>query len=250
MAYLIYGIMKTPVVPGEPLAGVRGQALSVVCAAGLAAAVAELPSAAAAPPVAELLAYSRAVAELHRRQAVIPMRYGCFLEDESAIQRLLVEKRGDYTALLGELEGRVEMGVRILLTESVATAAAPPPAATPRDGSQYLATRREFYRVREASSLQYQALLDRCSAAFAGLYTQHRTETGRRDGLVVLSLYFLVPQEHTDGFRETFRRQVEQAGPKALLSGPWPPYNFATPEHPLGAVVGADDEQRRQRHDD
>ena len=71
-----------------------------------------------------------------------------------------------------------------------------------------------------------QALIDRYIQAFSGLYARHRTETATKNGAVILSLYFLVPGSKVNLFRENFGRMMEKEKAKALISGPWPPYNF------------------------
>ena len=57
------------------------------------------------PSVSSLLAYERVVEAIHARQAVIPLRYGCVMESESAVIRLLEDHRQEYEALLARLLG-------------------------------------------------------------------------------------------------------------------------------------------------
>ena len=232
MTHLVYCIMRAPVVNGEPMTGVKGKEVFFVTTHGLCAAVSELLSAENTLPVSELLVYGRVVEELYRMQAVIPMRYGCFLKELSKVQRILEEKNRQYDTLLQELEGRVEMGIRILLPEQ---AVRPQQGTQPVDGGHYLAMRRTHYRIQDENSRHNQALLDECIQAFSGLYSKHRTDTATSNGSVVLSLYFLIPKNQINRFRGTFRRVIENEVPKALISGPWPPYNFATPDILPGA---------------
>ena len=89
MAYLLYGIMKDPVVVGSSLTGMKGQTVSFVAGHGLCVAVSETDVEEGAPPVSQLLDYSRVVEALHNRQAFIPMRYGCFLNGIQAIRDVL-----------------------------------------------------------------------------------------------------------------------------------------------------------------
>ena len=56
----------------------------------------------------------RVVEAIHARQSVIPLRYGCLMESESAIVRLLEDHRQEYEAILGRLRGMTEMGIRVL----------------------------------------------------------------------------------------------------------------------------------------
>ena len=75
-----------------------------------------------------------------------------------------------------------------------------------------------------------QALIDRYIQAFSGLYAKHRTDTDTKNGAVILSLYFLTPESKVNRFREAFGRVAENGDARAMLSGPWPPYNFVTPD--------------------
>ena len=243
MAYLLYGITKDPVVNGGPMTGVKGQEISFVTGHGLCAAVSEMSAEDGAPPVSELLIYSKVVEDLHRLQAVVPMRYGCFLNGIKAIRNALKERQRQYEALLAQLEGHVEMGIRILLPEkewrprqeetmkgrdalSTAGTTAQPKDEQSVDGRAYLALRKVHYQMQDETLQGRQALINRYIQAFSGLYGTHRTETATKNGSVILSLYFLVPGNKVNLFRETFRRVAEDGEAKALISGPWPPYNF------------------------
>jgi len=234
MAYLLYGILKESVI-NEILTGVKGQPLIFVEAHGLCAAVSELDVEEGAPPVAELLAYAQVVEALHHHQAVVPMRYGCFLNGIPAIQDILKARQRQYEALLAELAGHVEMGIRILLPARECEAISPAGAALPEEapainGRAYLALRKVHYRMQEETTQGRQALIDRYIKAFSGLYARHRTETDAKKESVILSLYFLTPEIDVNRFRETFGGMMAKGNDEAMLSGPWPPYNFVTPE--------------------
>ena len=232
MSYLLYAVTKDPVVKGRPMTGVKGREISFVTGHGLCAAVSEMSAEDGAPPVADLLVYSKVVEDLHCLQAVVPMRYGCFLNGIPVIQDALKERKRQYHDLLKKLEGHEEMGIRILLSEQAVESQ---PEKQPSNGQDYLTLRKAHYRMRDETSHHQQMLLDRTIRAFSGLCSQHRTETATKNGSVILSLYFLVPGKKVNLFRETFRRIAEEGDAKALISGPWPPYNFvATDLAPTG----------------
>ena len=247
MTYLLYGIVKEPAVVGASMTGIKGRPVSFVAGYGLCAAVSELDVEEGAPPVSELLVYSKVVEELHRLQAVVPMRYGCFFNGIRAIRNALKERRRQYETLLAQLAGHVEMGIRILLPEkewrprqeetmkgrdalSPAGTTAQPKDEQSGDGRAYLALRKVHYNMQDETLQGRQALIDRYIQAFSGLYARHRTETDTKNGAVILSLYFLTPESKVNRFRETFGRVAENGDAKTLLSGPWPPYNFVTPD--------------------
>jgi len=283
MAYLLYGIVKESVI-NENVTGVKGQSVIFVEAHGLCAAVSELDVEAGAPPVAELLAYAQVVEALHRRQAVVPMRYGCFLNGIPAIQDILKARRRQYEALLAELAGHVEMGIRILLPETECENIPPEGTTLPEaeplissdalsmtgpkkepsapegfqpanggskglvaqvdrqgdtqarkeepviNGRAYLALRKVHYRMQEETTRGRQALIDRYIKAFSGLYARHRAETDAKKESVILSLYFLTPESDVNRFREAFGAMIANGNDEAMLSGPWPPYNFVATE--------------------
>ena len=229
------------------MTGMKGRPVFFVAGHGLCAAVSELDVEEGAPPVSELLVYSKVVENLHRLQAVVPMRYGCFLNGIKAIRNALKERQRQYETLLAQLEGHVEMGIRILLPEkewrprqeetmkgrdalSTAGTTAQPKDEQSVDGRAYLALRKVHYQMQEETLQGRQALIDRYIQAFSGLYARHRTETDTKNGSVILSLYFLTPENAVNRFREAFGRIAENGDAKAMLSGPWPPYNFVTPD--------------------
>jgi hypothetical protein len=191
-------------------------------------------------------AYERVVDSIHRHRTVIPMRYGCFLEQESQVRQLLEEHGPRYEALLNELEGCVEMGLRVLLPAGSFAAVSPsgaaggreddrqhpsiPPAAPERPGLVYLTARKAHYAEQDCWSEAYRQAAQRCLAQFGGLFVKSQTE-GPSPRLPLLSLYFLVPRRAVAAFRQAFRRFAAAEPARLLLSGPWPPYNFVTPGH-------------------
>ncbi len=201
-----------------------------------ASAASEMSAENGAPPVSELLIFSKVVEDFHRRQAIVPMRYGCFLNGIPAIRDALKERQRQYHALLEKLEGQVEMGIRLLPFETETT---PPPAVPPLDGRNYLTRQRVHYRMLDETAQHHRMLLDRTIQAFSGLYGKVRAETAMKNGSVILSLYFLVPGNKVNLFRETFWRVVEDEEAKALISGPWPPYNFVADDLAPAGKSGA-----------
>jgi len=195
----------------------------LVAAHGLAAVVSLVEETSAAPSVSSVLAFERVVEAIHARQAVIPLRYGCLIEGEAAIVRHLEDHRREYEALLGRLRGLTEMGIRVLCParpESVPGCALSP-------GAQYLASLRNRYGAGGSLAPEETRLADRIAGWLSGCYREQRRETSPSDHGRMLSLYFLTPKTGVDRFRNTAGQICLPGGAKLLLSGPWPPYNFA-----------------------
>ncbi|MDO9071133.1 MAG: GvpL/GvpF family gas vesicle protein, partial [Deltaproteobacteria bacterium] len=100
--------------PGS-LLGVGGRPVYQVAHRGLSVALSEIGLADLDPDIPRVRAYERVVLSFHRRGVVVPMRYGCVVEQESQAIQLLEEHGPHYETLLQELDGCVEMGLRILL---------------------------------------------------------------------------------------------------------------------------------------
>lgn len=226
-----------------PQLGVGGHPVYQVAHRRLSAAVSRISQADLTPDLPRVLAYERVVLSCHRQGTVIPMRYGCVVSQESQVIQLLDEHGPQYEALLQELDGCVEMGLRVLLPsgpwatvtpggpEGCRKVAGPhpsaPAAAADRLGLAYLTARKAHYAHQDRWTGEYRQAADRCQAQFTGLFVKCNTEAPT-PRLPLLSLYFLMPRRAVESFRQAFRHLTETESARLLLSGPWPPYNFVT----------------------
>ncbi len=244
MSCLFYLICHNPGTElSGTLRGIGGRPVYQVAHGRLSAAVSRVIRADLAPDLLRVRAYERVVLSYHRQGTVIPLRYGCVVSQESQVIQVLDEQGPQYEALLQELEGCVEMGLRVLLPAAslgavssggpgdcrqVAGPQPPAPGAVPdRLGLAYLTARQAHYDHQDRWTNEYRQAADRCRAQFAGLFVKSKTEAPS-PRLPLLSLYFLVPRPAVASFRQAFRHLTETESVKLLLSGPWPPYNFVT----------------------
>jgi len=227
-----------------PLPGVGGSPVYQVADRRLRAAISRINRADLTPNLPRVRAYEQVVSSCHRRGTVVPLRYGCVVEQESQVIELLSAQGAHYEALLRELEGCVEMGLRVLLASGPGAAVTPggpegfrevagphppdPGAGADRLGLAYLTARKAHYAHQDRWTTEYRQAAERCREQFAGLYVKCTTEAPS-PRLPLLSLYFLVPAPGVEAFRQAFRQLAESESARLLLSGPWPPYNFATP---------------------
>jgi hypothetical protein len=228
-----------------PLLGVGGRPVYRVAHRHLSAAVSRVDRADLAPDLPRVRAYERVVLSCHRQSTVIPLRYGCVVQQESQVIQLLDEHACQYETLLQELEGCIEMGLRVLLPSGpwagvtpggpegcreIAGPQSPAPGAAPdRLGLAYLTARQAHYAYQDRWTDEYRQAADRCRAKFTGLFVKCETEAPS-PRLPLLSLYFLVPRPAVESFRQAFRHLIATESARLLLSGPWPPYNFVTGE--------------------
>jgi hypothetical protein len=66
---------------------------------------------------------------------------------------------------------------------------------------------------------------------FEGLFRACRTEQIGHKGFSSTALHFLVAGELAARFRDAFHQFQLTTPLKLLLTGPWPPYNFAACEY-------------------
>ena len=244
MSCLFYCISHNPGPElAGPLSGVAGRPVYQVADRRLRAAVSVINRADLTPDPPRVRAYERVVSSYHRRGTVVPMRYGCVVEQESQVIEMLSAQGSHYEALLQELEGCVEMGLRVLLPSGPWAAVIPggpegsrevagpcppdPGAAVDRLGLAYLTARKAHYAHQDRWTKEYRQAADRCQAQFATLFVKCKTEAPS-SRLPSLSLYFLLPRAAVESFRQAFRELTETESARLLLSGPWPPYNFVT----------------------
>ncbi len=234
MSCLLYCIFRTDAAQRleRPLE-IAGQQVFEVAQNGLSVALSELAGSKATPGVAEVLAFAKVVEAFQHSRTVIPFRYGCCVADLSGARQLLEAHHREYDALLGELAGADEMGIRILLPRAERGGNNQPRPGNSNtsglscdSGAAYLAARRERYLDLERTVLDQHDIVDELCSSLSGLYLRHKVEWHDSARNRFLSLYFLVPRALQSAFREAAGRFSSQRTTKVLLSGPWPPYNF------------------------
>ncbi|MBN1841097.1 MAG: GvpL/GvpF family gas vesicle protein [Deltaproteobacteria bacterium] len=250
MAYLLYCILNRPQDRElKTITGVGDQPVLLVSTHGLSAAVSKSRDRIVAPETTEVIAYKKVVETFHRGHTVIPMRFGCFLDNESQISRLLEDRHDQYKVLLRDLDGCVEMGIRMMIK----TSRLPIPdwegqswqpgtgnPAPETSGRAFLEARRSYYKKENTVDEIMNKAAHRCQEAFSGVFAKYKKEGSRHGGFQslsasqnpILSLYFLVSRDGVASFCRVFRNAHWPKYTKLLLSGPWPPYNFVLPDHP------------------
>jgi hypothetical protein len=234
MSYLLYCIFGASARQDLGLpAGIGRQPVLVVAHNGLSAALSELAESDLVPDVSQTLAYERVVEHFFCDQTVIPLRYGCQLENASEVISLLEDHHEEYQKLLGDLEGLNEMGIRVLLEGSEAgtktdTSPVPPETfpGTCNSGAAFLAAKRQHFLGLDRAVLDQRLLVDELCGPLSGLFVRRKVESPVLARSRLLSLYFLVPRVSVESFRQAARSLHPKEAVKLLLSGPWPPYNF------------------------
>ena len=239
-------------------AGVDGGPVRAVTMAGLAAAVTavrldefgEDPLRRHLEDLSWLDATARAhhhvVEIIARHGPVVPMRLATVFHDDSSVADMLALRRDGFAAVLHEVAGQAEWGVKVYAVgqknapaRSVAgpagnaRRAAPDAPASP--GAAYLRRRRAALSATEDTRRAVVASADGVHVALGSLATAAQLRPPQAPQLsgqaarMVLNAAYLVQPERSREFAATADRLAGQyPAVRIELTGPWPPYSFAT----------------------
>jgi len=119
----VYAVVRADRELPDDLTGVDGSALDLIRYGELGAVVGEV--ALDRPPGrrADLSAYAAVMEALLPGGAVAPLAFGCLMpDDHTVVAELLAPREGELTALLEQLEGRVQYNVRASYVEDAVLA--------------------------------------------------------------------------------------------------------------------------------
>ena len=248
MKQLVYGILPADhdSLRNPPL-GIGDTEVQFLIKEGLAAVYSPVPEVFGAPDVARLLTYARVIEELFQRGTVLPMRYGCLLENNAAVEQMLTLHHPSYQSTLDRVDGCVEMGLRILptpsdlvpanveeqtvwsrgrqmLTEMTSTPEVS--AGKSQSGIAYLTSRKNrFDQVDQQLALGEQ-IANRLREDLRASFVLAVTEKPLAGQSWLISVHFLVRRELINAFSKDFHQIKAPNQKQMLLTGPWPTYNF------------------------
>jgi len=257
-AYAVAGGMERDWL--EAMTGVGGRPVHPVQAAGLSAAVTavrlehygEEPLRRQLEDIgwleATALTHHRVIETIARRTRLIPMRLATVYHSDAAVAAMLAARRDDLIAALARVAARTEWGVKIYAPQRRDTGAGPAAAAAagPAPGSPgaaYLHRRRTELSARQdarraalASADDIHRALGRLAAAVQLRAPQDPQLTGQPEPMMLNGAY-LVDDEQSGRFTTAVQSLAERhPAVRIELTGPWPPYSFATVDEPGAAL--------------
>jgi len=177
------------------------------------------------------VAHDAVIEQFIDADAVLPMKvFTIFTSDE----RALAQTRADWDrieALLRDVEGQAEWGLRLMFDQRNA----PAPAATPRavSGRSYLVAKQKQHVATLAGSRRLRqratGIVGELSAIARDVRQRPLTTAATSGSRLLLDAAFLVPRSREKRFRTAVARQTRKLAPEGYavhLSGPWPPYSF------------------------
>jgi hypothetical protein len=181
-----------------------------------------------------------------KRTSVVPLRFGTIYLDRSGVEQMLAEKNEQLSTIILRLQDREEWGVnvycdRAVLLDNITTLSPrlsemAEAAKQALPGQSYLMQKKiealrqdeakvEIARMTEEIEKKLQFQSD--GATRLRILKVETTEHGE----LKAKFAFLVLKTQFENFRaaaELLAQQMESAGIKIELTGPWPAYNFAS----------------------
>ena len=201
---------------------------------------------------AKVRAHDDVVRAAMRSSAVVPCRFGTVVRDRADVRRLLATHHDGLVNTLRTLAGKEEWGVKVradLDTMSRHLAAAADPArADEASGRSYLQRRQRRDQARGEAQRAARARADECHLELASIASAasvlpvraSAADPARGNAETVLNAAYLVAAEHLGDFHDAVAHSAERLRALGLefdLTGPWPPYNFASFDLSLQAVA-------------
>lgn len=170
---------------------------------------------------------------------LVPLRLCTLYRNLDGVRRLLRESRETLIDGLDEVEGCVELGVKVFAVAGGVPVGAEGASdeAGQSSGAQYLSRRRRerdrVERAREERAQSAEAVHERVSALsrVAIANPPQRREAHGRDADMLLNGAYLVERDRVSDVADAvadLRAQWEPRGLELELTGPWPAYNFVS----------------------
>ena len=178
-----------------------------------------------APSAENLWRHECVVERLMRDHTLLPSRFGTMVADEDALRDAVAANAAELSAGLERVRGCVELGLRVLWPEGIAS-----PSRSSNhhheSGRAYMLSRLEEEHRRKRIEQDASLLFDRLHNELAPLARDGTRRTSSASQWT-LSAAYLVQRDEVPRFRERLR-DVRTLHPelRVLCTGPWPPFNF------------------------
>lgn len=231
------------------LAGVGGRPVRAITSAGLTAIASDVGLAefgeGALRANLEDMAWLEATATAHHRvidamsrtQPVVPMRLATVYSGEEKVQAMLGQRGADVREVLGRIRARQEWGVKAYAGAVVGAAAGSGPGRA-GSGAEYLRRRQDELTASKQARQQALASVERVHDTLSRLAAAWRLHPPQAPALtgtkaaMILNAAYLLDEAAGQQFGETVQQLAGQHPAVQLqLTGPWPPYSFASLDH-------------------
>ena len=230
--FYLYGLVGFPPELSQEIPGLGGSPVFLVSHRDLAAVVSRSPQSLWPVDEAHLTLHETVVEEVMGSRAILPIRFNTFLRTKGAVVALLDERAQAFRSALERVEGKAEMGLRVLWEPpEEAEVSVDQEMEKTGPGMEYLYRRLTEERRRAGLRAAGERLVQELQEPFRSLAVESRLRRFPTERLLLTGAY-LVERDQVDAFREGVAK-VRAQFPRLslLLTGPWPPYHFVNGAH-------------------
>ena len=209
----------------DPPAGLRGRGLEFIAAGpiGVWASPVELD----AGSRDDAFDHHRVVEQLCARQPCLPIRFGTRAADAASARTMISSRQDELTSALARVGSRRELAVTLLWLDAAARPGRGHRGGSP-SGRAFLERKRADYAADEERRGAAEELARRLDDLLATDQADVR-HAYCPSAEVALSTAILAPAGEADAMKERVVRAASAlGGVRAVVSGPWPPYTFAS----------------------
>lgn len=218
----LYCVVPAGTDPMTGLRGIDGAPVTPVRAAGIAVWTSSHGAAPTASIEAARAHHRVVAAAMNARMTPVPLRFGQGFTDPAEAVPRIEERAAEWRALLEQLAGHAEYGVRLTLAgQRAAREMHPSPAPT---GTGYMTALAQRERTLREEAAQLDAACDAVVASVGTLAAQTRRARGRDGSVEVAQLVAWAEAAAYHSVIESARGAL--VGVEATVTGPWPPWTF------------------------
>ena len=110
----IYGFTRSDATLGLAINGIDGKPIYVISDNGVAAVVSDEPNGKLRPERKNLSAHNTVIKEVMKTSTILPVSFGVVADNEASLKKTLKLNHDSFVNQLKKLEGKVEMGLKIV----------------------------------------------------------------------------------------------------------------------------------------
>jgi len=220
--------------------GGRGDELHTICFDGIAAVVSNSPIKKYRASRENMLAHEKAIEEVMKEHAVLPVRFGTIAEDEGdegKVKRILEKEHDKFEDLLNKMEGKKELNLKAMFHEDVIYRDIVQKYEDIRSLKEKAAANpsaRTNFQLMQIGEMVEQALnreKEKYKDEILGVLRPSAEEVNTNDTygeLMIVNAAFLVAKEKEAEFDWEVEGLVDKYGEKVKFKyvGTLPPFNF------------------------
>ena len=183
--------------------------------------------------------YASVIDNLWKHFALLPMRYGSFMETDADIQKMLGRNYEGFQQNLGKVENMSEFGLKVFCDYDIIKAELKAIAQSETKTTSQLVSGVENsvfkdyvnkklaeHRVEESMFKYIDSVIVAIKISLTGLFTDSKFKKMAGTTNIIDAVFLL--QKHNEGelIQQVETMQKQYPGLNFLLTGPWPPYSF------------------------